>query len=203
MNNSGLLLVVSGPSGAGKSTTLRAAMEKEPNLIFSVSATTRAPRPGEDEQSYQFMSREEFVALRDSDQLLEHAEFAGNFYGTPKSPVVNAIAAGKIAVLDIEAQGALQVRERMPDSVLVFLCPADISEVERRLRGRNTETEEKILRRMIIAREQMKYVRHYDYVIHNDDLELAQKALRSIVTAERHRMSRQESLWPECTGSSG
>lgn len=190
-NRPGLLLVISGPSGAGKSTTLRLAMERCKDIHFSVSATTRPPRPGEEEgKHYYFVSPERFAEMRENGELLENAEYAGNEYGTPAAPVREFVASGHVCVLDIEARGAMQVRERYPDSVLAFICPSDRSELERRLRERKTESEEKIKRRMEALEEQMAALPSYDYYVVNDILDDAVHSVLSVIEAERCRTKR-------------
>ncbi|MDR1735432.1 MAG: guanylate kinase [Oscillospiraceae bacterium] len=195
MTKPGFLLVVSGPSGAGKSTMLRKAMEECRDMRFSVSATTRDPRDDEKEGvDYFFVSRARFDEMQNRGELLESAEFAGHHYGTPTEPVRESLKNGRIAVLDIEARGAMQVRARHPDCVLVYVCPTDISEVERRLRSRRTESEEKIRRRMAGMYEQLRHIPKYDYMVANDHLDEAVRELLCIVDAERCRTSRMKSL---------
>ncbi|MCL2031493.1 MAG: guanylate kinase [Oscillospiraceae bacterium] len=187
----GLLVVISGPSGAGKSSTLRLVMERCGDICFSVSATTRRPRPGEEEgRHYYFVSCERFEEMRRNGELLECAEYAGDFYGTPAAPVLAGVAAGQVCVLDIEARGAIQVRRCCPDSVLVFISPPDRAELERRLRDRRTESEEKIKRRMEALEEQMAALPLYDYQVVNDVLDDAARSVLSIIEAERCRTSR-------------
>ncbi len=181
----GLLIVMSGPSGVGKGTILellRAHYEPERKVFLSVSATTRGMRPGEiDGYHYHFIDREHFVELRDRGELLEHAEYAGNMYGTPASPIDSHIANGDIVVLDIETRGAFQVMEKRDDAVSVFIMPPDMDELERRLRGRGTETEEQIQRRMAISRSECGHAEKYDYIIYNDTLENAVEAFCKII----------------------
>ncbi|MBE6969615.1 MAG: guanylate kinase [Ruminococcaceae bacterium] len=169
MSKRGKLLVLSGPSGCGKGTVLRALMDGREDMAFSVSATTRAPRPGEvDGREYYFVSRERFMEMVERGELLEHAEFVGNCYGTPKAPVLQQLEAGRHVLLDIEVQGAAQVKKAMPEAVLVFLAPPSLAELERRLRGRGTETEEKIQQRLKTAEYEMSLVGEYDYTVVND-----------------------------------
>jgi guanylate kinase len=184
----GKLVVVSGPSGAGKSTVIGHLLKRRDDISFSVSATTRAPRPGETEGvSYFFLSRAEFDALVAQGELLEHAEYAGNCYGTPKAPVAEKLRQGRTVILDIEVQGAAQVKEAMPEAVLVFLTPPGIEELERRLRGRGTDTEEKIRLRLETARREYKLAPRYDYIVINDIAEEAAAELDAIITAEKCR----------------
>ncbi len=191
----GFVLVVSGPSGAGKSTVIQHLMTRRDTLplpiCFSVSATTRAPRPGEtDGVNYRFLSREEFEAGIERGEFLEHAEYAGNLYGTPLGPVKDALAEGTCIFMDIEVQGAMQVRSRLPEAILVFLMPPTLTELERRLRGRQSEKEEMISRRMAIVEGEIASAHEYDYIVVNDAVEKAALELESIVRAEYCRNRR-------------
>lgn len=182
MNKRGKLLVLSGPSGCGKGTVLRALMSGREDMAFSVSATTRAPRPGEqDGREYYFVSRERFMEMVEHGELLEHAEFVGNCYGTPKAPVLQQLENGRHVLLDIEVQGAAQVKAAMPEAVTVFLIPPSLAELERRLRGRGTETEEKILQRLKTAEYEMTLAPEYDYTVVNDVVDRAAAALAEIL----------------------
>lgn len=191
----GLLMVISGPSGAGKSTVIRTLLEtglmKEPPF-FSVSATTRAPRAGEREGvHYHFIGRDQFQALIDSDGLLEYAEYAGHLYGTPRAPVEEHLLQNRCVLLDIDVQGALQIRRCRPDAVLVFLLPPSWEELERRLRERKSELEDKIRRRLAIAHREFTNIRLYDYVIFNHSVEAAAEELSVIIRAELCRVTRK------------
>ena len=182
MENRGTLLVLSGPSGVGKSTVLRKLMDGREDMCFSVSATTRSPRPGEEDGvDYFFVSRERFQRMIEEEALLEHAEFVGNCYGTPKSQVLERLEQGITVVLDIEVQGAAQVKERMPEALTVFLAPPSLEELERRLRGRGTETEEKILSRLETARKELLLAPRYDFTVINDDPDRAAGELAEIL----------------------
>lgn len=184
MNKRGKLLVLSGPSGCGKGTVLRSLMAGREDMAFSVSATTRAPRPGEvDGREYYFVSRERFEEMVEQGELLEHAEFVGNCYGTPKAPVLQQLEAGRHVLLDIEVQGAAQVKRAMPEAVLVFLIPPSLEELERRLRGRGTETEEKIQQRLKTAEYEMTLAGEYDYTVVNDEVARAAAELAEILKA--------------------
>ncbi len=166
----GTLLVVSGPAGSGKGTVNKILLENTSKYVFSVSATTRSPRPGEEEGvHYFFMTREKFMSLVEEDNFLEHAEYVGNCYGTLRPFVEEKLAEGKNVILDIEVQGALQVREKMPEALLVFLCPPDYATLEKRLRGRGTETEEVIQKRLKTALTELEIAAQYDYLVINED----------------------------------
>lgn len=168
------LTVLSGPSGVGKGSLVAVVRRRHPQVWLSVSATTREPRPGEvDEVDYHFVDRAEFDRMVAADELLEHASYAGNSYGTPRGPVARQLAAGEPALLEIELQGARQVRAAMPEAHLVFLAPPSWEELVRRLTGRGTEDEERVARRLLLAREEMAAGTEFDEVIVNDDLELA------------------------------
>lgn len=184
MNNKGLLLVISGPSGAGKSTVIQNVMQERKDIFFSVSATTREPRPGEvDGKSYHFISREKFSEMVAQDAFLEYAQYATNAYGTPEAPVNEALAEGKCALLDIEVQGAAQVMARRNDCVSVFLAPPSMEELEERLRGRGTDPEERILQRLEIARRECSLAGNYDYIIINENVRDASNELEAIIAA--------------------
>ncbi|MBQ6858840.1 MAG: guanylate kinase [Clostridia bacterium] len=183
----GRLFVFSGPSGVGKGT-LNAKLFEEfgEQIAFSVSATTRAPREGEiDGKHYFFISRQEFENRIANNDFLEHAEFAGNCYGTPKSYVTTLLEQGKNVLLEIEVQGAMQVKASMPECVSVFILPPSFEELERRLRGRGTETEEKVLARLETARRELAYAPQYAYqIVNGGDLDAAYQELRSVYLKE-------------------
>ena len=169
-NKKGKLIVVSGPAGSGKGTVNSILLGNTEKYVFSVSATTRSPRPGEiDGTHYFFMTREKFMSLVDAGEFLEHAEYVGNCYGTLRPFVEEQLLSGKNVILDIEVQGALQVREKMPEAVLVFLCPPDYVTLEKRLRGRGTETDEVIKKRLLKALEELQEAEKYDYLVINED----------------------------------
>lgn len=188
MSSRGKLIVVSGPSGAGKSTVIRKVMDKRTDVAFSVSATTRAPREGElDGTDYFFTTRERFGEMLERNELLEYAEYVGNLYGTPREPVERALDAGISVILDIEVQGARQVKEHMPEAVTVFLIPSCFSELEKRLRVRNQEDERKITKRLETARLEYESATAYEYIVINDDADEAAEELDSIISAEKCR----------------
>lgn len=182
MSKRGTLLVLSGPSGVGKSTVLRKMMDGRENMAFSVSATTRAPRPGEvDGKDYFFITREEFDKMVEQGELLEHAEFVGNCYGTPRSQILQRLEQGITVVLDIEVQGAGQVKALIPEALTVFLAPPSLEALEQRLRGRGTESEEKIRSRLETARKELLLAPTYDYTVVNDDADRAAAELSNIL----------------------
>lgn len=197
MARKGLLLILSSPSGAGKSTLARQLMDWDPSLRFSVSATTRAPRPGEvDGEHYYFLSREKFLDLVDRGEMLEHAEVFGNLYGSPRAPVVTAMEEGRDTLFDIDWQGGQQVRSSAlgRDVVSVFVLPPSIRELDRRLRGRAQDSDEVIAGRMAKSRDEISHWAEYDYVLVNDDLATTFARLRGILEAERLRRDRQPEL---------
>lgn len=190
MSEKGKLIVISGPSGAGKSTVVFKAIEDRKDMCFSISVTTRKPRPGEtDGVEYFFVDPDRFKEMVENDELLEHAEYVANFYGTPRHYVEEKLAAGMNVILDIEVQGARQVNEKMPDAVKIFIIPPSLDELRRRLEGRGTDTARAIEARLIRARQEYKEADFYDYIIVNDDAEKAAKELNAIITAEGCRAS--------------
>jgi guanylate kinase len=193
----GLLLILSSPSGAGKSTLARRLMEWDPSLRFSVSATTRAPRPGEvDGREYYFKSRADFEAMVAAGEMLEHAEVFGNFYGSPKGPVEAAMTEGRDTLFDIDWQGGQQIRNSAlgRDVVSVFVLPPSIAELERRLRGRAQDSDEVIAGRMAKSQSEISHWAEYDYVIVNNDIDMAFNDLLTILQAERMRRDRQPGM---------
>jgi guanylate kinase len=193
----GLLLILSSPSGAGKSTLARMLMDWDPGIRFSVSATTRAPRPGEqDGREYYFRSRDAFEKMVAVGEMLEHAEVFGNRYGSPRAPVEAAMAAGRDTVFDIDWQGGQQIRSSAlgRDVVSVFVLPPSIAELERRLRGRGQDSDTVIAGRMAKSRDEISHWAEYDYVLVNSDLESTFNTLRTILEAERERRDRQPDL---------
>ena len=181
----GRSFIISGPSGVGKSTVLSALMEERKNLYFSVSATTRQPRPGEENGvHYHFLTMDTFRDWIEQGEFLEHAEFVGNCYGTPRKYVYEAMDRGQDVILDIEVQGAMQVAEKMPEVVRIFIAPPSWSELERRLTARGTDTPEKIRGRLDRVKEEVKLAGTYDYFVINDSVENAVRELNAIMTAE-------------------
>lgn len=193
MKEKGRLIVISGPSGAGKSTVVFNAMGDRNDCCFSTSVTTRQPRLGEqDGREYFFISQEEFDKMVDEGELLEHARYVNNSYGTPRAYVMRKLDEGLNVILDIEVQGARQVRSKLPDAVTAFVVPPSLAELERRLRNRGTETEETIKARLDRARQEYREADFYDYIIINDDVEKAADELSAIIDAERCRFANRE-----------
>ena len=197
MKRRGLLIILSSPSGAGKSTLAKRLMAWDPSLRFSVSATTRAPRPGEEDgREYYFRSRAEFEKMVAEGEMLEHAEVFGNFYGSPRAPVEQAMAEGRDTLFDIDWQGGQQIRNSVlgKDVVSIFVLPPSIAELERRLRSRAQDSDEVIAGRMAKSEAEISHWAEYDYVLVNDDLDRAEADLKTILTAERMRRDRQPDL---------
>ena len=193
----GLLVVVSGPSGAGKGTICQALLEKTP-LAYSVSATTRKPRAGEvDGESYYFLSVEAFEKMIEKDELLEWAKVYDNYYGTPLKKVEEKLAAGEDILLEIDTQGAMKVREKFPEGVYIFILPPSLAELERRIRGRDTETEEVLQKRLAAAIDEIEAGKCYKYVVTNDEVDGAVDAVCAILAAERRLVSRNGELFDE------
>ena len=191
MAGKGLLLVISAPSGGGKGTIMKELFAQDDNLRLSVSATTRAPRPGEEHgKHYYFISKEEFEELIDQDKMLEHAEYVGNYYGTPRGPVEEWLSEGHDVLLEIEVQGGAQVKRIMPECVSIFILPPSMKVLEERLRGRGTEAEEIVQKRLSAAREEIPHAKDYDYIVFNDRLEDAAHDILAILRAEKLKYSR-------------
>jgi guanylate kinase len=187
----GMLLVISGPSGAGKGTLYTRLLNEDPSMTFSVSYATRSPRPGEiDGNDYYFVDEDKFQQMVAADGFLEYASVHGHHYGTPRQPVLDALAKGKNVMLDIDPQGALQVMASMPGCVSVFILPPSFAELRRRLEGRHTEQQEEIERRLRNARGEVAQKEKYQYLLINDDIETAYEALKNIVAAEKQRSVR-------------
>ena len=184
MSKTGRIFIVCAPSGCGKGTIIKQLLEQDPSVFLSVSATTRAPRPGEvPGESYLYVTKEAFFHLIETDGLLEYAQFCGNFYGTPRAPVEAHTKEGRDVLLEIEIEGAKQVKRLCPDAVSVYILPPSMAELRRRLTDRNTETAEVIERRLLRAKEEIPYARECDYIIVNDTVEKAVQDLRTVMRA--------------------
>lgn len=180
------LYVISGSSGVGKGTVLKGFMEKHPEFMLSISCTTRKPRAGEaDGVNYFFLSQEDFKRCIEEDKFLEWAEFAGNFYGTKKKYIQQCLSDGMNVILEIETNGALQVKKKMPEAVLIFIAPPSLEALENRLRGRHTEDEATIQKRLKEVKKELECAKQYDYRVINDDLENAIAELEKIIAGEQ------------------
>ena len=195
MNEEGILIVVSGFSGAGKGTIMKALLERYDNYALSISATTRSPRPGEEEgKAYFFKTTEEFEKMIAKDELIEYARYVGNYYGTPKAYVEEQLRAGKDVILEIEIQGALKVKEKFPDTLLLFVTPPSAEELRKRLEGRGTETQDVIDGRMKRAIEESEYMDQYEYLVVNDDLDVCVKEMHHLIQGEHERCFRNQTF---------
>ena len=203
MQRTGLLIILSSPSGAGKSTLARRLMAWDPSLAFSVSATTRPPRPGEVEgRDYRFMDGAGFRRLVEEGQMLEHAEVFGNLYGSPRGPVEAAMRAGRDTLFDVDWQGGQQIRNSAlaANVVSIFVLPPSLTELRRRLVSRGQDSPDVVEGRMLKARAEISHWAEYDYVLVNDDLDRTEADLRAILTGERLRRDRRPSLGPFVRG---
>ena len=193
MNRRGMLIVLSGPSGSGKGTIIKSLLQQREDTVLSISVTTRAPRPGEEDGvHYFFRTREDFEELIRRNALLEFAEYNGNYYGTPEEAITGWLNQGKNVLLEIEVQGAEKVMDFRSDLVSIFITIPSMAELERRLRDRGTETEDKIRGRMEVARRELTRAFRYDYVVLNDEVERAVKRINTIIDAEQMRYARME-----------
>ena len=192
-NRHGMLIVLSGPSGSGKGTIIKSLLSQRDDTVLSISMTTRAPRPGElDGVHYHFVTRERFEQTIAEDGFLEYAEYNGNYYGTPEAPIRRWLSEGKNVILEIEVQGAEKVMDHRSDLVSIFITIPSVEELERRLRGRGTETDEVIRGRMETARYELTRAFRYQYVVLNDEVDLAISRINTIIDAESMRYSRME-----------
>lgn len=187
----GLLFIISGPAGVGKGTVGAALRKKNRNVVYSVSATSRLPRPGEVEGvNYFFKTREEFQQMIENGEFLEWAEYVHNYYGTPKKFVFEQLEKGNDVFLEIEVQGAMKVKKNYPDGIFIFLLPPDMEELHQRIKNRGTEDDEIIARRLAVAKEEIRMMRNYDYVVVNDQVDRAVEKIEAIITAEHCKQSR-------------
>ncbi len=192
-DESGILFILSGPSGVGKGTVRKKLFEEKTDLQYSISMTTREMRPGEtDGVDYFYRSRERFENMIAENQLLEHAKYVNNYYGTPRAYVEETLAKGKDVFLEIEVQGALQVKNNFPQGVFIFLFPPSLDELKNRIEGRGTESEELVINRLKEARNEIEMMHAYDYVVVNDDVNLAVEKIKAIIQSEHLRRERVE-----------
>lgn len=193
--NKGRLFIISGPSGSGKDTVLQELFKKLPELEFSISSVTRPMRQGEVEgEKYNFISRDEFEMMIVNDQLLEYNQFVGNFYGTPKAPVEKAINSGKDIIVEIDVNGAEQIRSKIKNAISVFIMPPSLETLQARLSGRGTETSDVIEKRIAVALGEISRATEYDYIVVNEDLNEAVNDFASIIMADRLKTERQSAL---------
>ncbi len=196
--NKGGIFVVSGPSGSGKDTLLSQLFKKCPEIKFSISSVTRPMRAGEKEgEKYNFISRKEFEEMLQRDELLEHNVYVGNYYGTPKTPVLNASKNGDDIIIEVDVNGAKQIREKLPQAVSIFIMPPSFAELEKRLSGRGTETEEVIAERMNSALFEIERATEYDYIVVNDDIDTAVDDIIQIISGSRLMLKRQKHIIDE------
>lgn len=194
----GMLIVVSGPSGTGKGTVCNELLQEMPELSYSISATTRQPREGEvDGKNYYFLSKEEFESKISDGDFLEYANVYGNYYGTPLGKLNERLKKGEDVLLEIDTQGALSVMRRVPEALFIFLLPPSIAELEKRIRGRGSETEESLERRLGAAKSEIAVGRGYRYVVVNDAVEKAVERIKGIITAEHCRVDKNMDLFEE------
>lgn len=193
--NKGLVFIVSGPSGSGKDTLLCELFKKRPEIKFSISSTTRNMREGEKQgEKYNFISREKFEEMIKNEMLLEHNEYVGNYYGTPKAPVINATENGDDIIIEVDVNGAAQIREKLPEAISIFIMPPSFEELERRLSGRGTETEDVIKERLDNALGEIKRSTEYEYIVVNDDLSVAVDDIISVIESNHLKLNSQKHI---------
>lgn len=191
----GSVFIISGPSGSGKDTLLSVLFKKHPEIAFSISSITRDMREGEKEgEKYNFISREAFEKMIAEDELLEYNVYVNNYYGTPKAPVIAATEAGRDIIIEVDVNGAANIRKKLPDAVSIFIMPPTFTELERRLRGRGTEPEEVIKQRMESSLDEIARATEYDYIVVNDDIEVAVDNINSVIQGHRLRLENQKHI---------
>lgn len=193
--NKGRVYIISGPSGSGKDSVMKKVFEKQPDIAFSISSITRAMRPGEVEgEKYNFISRERFEQMIANDELLEHNVFVDNYYGTPKAPVINCIENGQDILIEVDVNGAVQIREKMPEAVSIFIMPPSLEVLQKRLTGRGTDSAEVIEKRLSEALREIASAKDYDYIVVNDDLETAANDFVAIMSIDKFKTDRNLEL---------
>ena len=193
--NKGRVFIISGPSGSGKDTLMKKVFEKAPDILFSISSITRPMRVGEVEgEKYNFISRERFEEMIANDELLEHNVFVGNYYGTPKAPVLNAVNDGKNMLIEVDVNGAYQILEKIPDAVSIFVMPPSLEILKARLTGRGTDEQSVIDKRLFEALREISCAKDYDYIVVNDDLETAANEFVSIMSVDKFKTDRNLEL---------
>jgi guanylate kinase len=197
-NQEGILIVISGPSGSGKGTVLNSLLAKSENLYFSISATTRSPRKGEVHgKQYFFITKSEFIVLADKNQMLEHTEYCGNLYGTPKQAVEDRLKQGENVLLEIEVDGNAQIRQNVPQSVSIFILPPSFKVLEQRLRNRATDSEQALEKRLKRAKNELEQAMNYDYIVINDDIDKCVGKVVKIIESEKYKSSRMKNALKE------
>lgn len=193
--NKGRVFIISGPSGSGKDTVLKEVFERLPDIEFSISSITRPMRAGEIEgEKYNFISRERFEEMIANDELLEHNTFVGNYYGTPKAPVINCIENGKDMLIEVDVNGAAQIRQKMPDAVSIFIMPPSLEVLKKRLYGRGTDSEDVIKKRINEALQEIARATEYDYIVVNDVIETAVDNVITVMSVDRFKTDRNLNL---------